>query len=202
MTSTLLFGEGDLDLGGNGDPPVDDPSGDGRSIDGEGEGEGLKDLGDVRTMELLLDDLGVSGLDAPGDIDVGLGDSKLILSVFSGISSCTGEGGEEIGEDADAVDEDVEDGEAVDIWTSPCSEDCGDNELSGLSSGSSSVEIQLSSCSCITLSSICRTRSFSGDRSSSSSVSTSDVPDSLLEDVTVTSPLLVMKSLAGLTLSK
>ena len=115
MTSTLLLGEGDLDLGGNGDPPVDDPSGEGRSMDGEGEGEGLNDLGDVRTMELLLDDLGVSGLDAPGDIDVGLGDNKLIFSIFSGMSACTGEGGEENGEDTDAVDEDVESGEAVDI---------------------------------------------------------------------------------------
>ena len=105
VTSTLFLGEGDLDFGGNGDPPVDDPSGDGRSIDGEGDGEGLNDLGDVRTMELLLEDFGVSGLEAPGDIDVGLGDNKLM-------SGCTGEGGEETAEDTDAVDEDVEAGEA------------------------------------------------------------------------------------------
>lgn len=76
MTSTLFLGEGDLDFGGSGDPPVEDPSGDGRSIDGEGDGEGLNDLGDVRTMELLWEDFGVSGLEAPGDIEVGLGDNK------------------------------------------------------------------------------------------------------------------------------
>ena len=121
------------------------------------------------------------------------------------MSASTGEGGEEIG-DADAVEEDVEPGEAVDIRTSSCSEDCGDNELSGLSSGSSSVKIQLSSCSCITLSNICSTRSFSGDKSSSSSVSTRVLPDpvskTLSESVTVTSPLLVVNSLTGLMLSK
>ena len=157
---------------------MDDPSGEGRSIEGEGEGEGLSDLGEVSTMELLWDDLGVSGLDAPGDIDVGLGDNKLIFSIFSGVLACTGEGGEEIAGDTEAVDEEVEAGEAEDIGaSSSCSEDGGDNELSGLSSASSSVKIQLSSCSCITLSSICRTRSFSGDKSSSSSVSTSVWPD-------------------------
>lgn len=117
VTSTLFLGEGDLDLGqgGRGDPPVDDPSGDGRSIDGEGEGEGLSDLGDVSAIELLFDDLGVSGLEAPGDIEVGLGDNKQIFSVFSGVTACTEEGGEEIGDDADAVEEDDEVAEDDDI---------------------------------------------------------------------------------------
>ena len=108
VTSTLFFGDGDLDFGqgGRGEPPVEDPSGEGRSMDGDGEGEGLSDLGEVKAIELLFDDLGVSGLEAPGDIDVGLGDNKVNFSLFSGVSACTEEGGEETGDDAEAVEED------------------------------------------------------------------------------------------------
>ena len=81
VTSTLFLGDGDLDLGhgGSGDPPVEEPSGDGRSIEGEGVGDGDKDRGDVVAASrelLLLEDLGVSGLDAPGEIDVGRGDKR------------------------------------------------------------------------------------------------------------------------------
>jgi len=42
--STLGDGERDFGQGGRGEPPVEDPSGEGRSIEGEGEGEG--DLGE------------------------------------------------------------------------------------------------------------------------------------------------------------
>lgn len=81
VTSTLFLGDGDLDLGhgGSGDPPVEEPSGDGRSMDGEGVGDGERERGEVvaASKELLLfDDFGVSGLDAPGDIDVGRGDKR------------------------------------------------------------------------------------------------------------------------------
>jgi len=44
LASTLGDGERDFGQGGRGEPPVEDPSGEGRSIDGEGEGEG--DLGE------------------------------------------------------------------------------------------------------------------------------------------------------------
>ena len=40
LASTLGDGERDFGQGGRGEPPVEDPSGEGRSIDGEGEGEG------------------------------------------------------------------------------------------------------------------------------------------------------------------
>lgn len=73
VTSRLVFGEGERDLGhgGRGEPPVEDPSGDGRSIEGDGEGEGVSDRGDGGGKELV--DLGVVGRDAPGEIEVGLG---------------------------------------------------------------------------------------------------------------------------------
>ena len=80
--------------------------------------------------------------------------------------------------DDDEAAEEVEDEEEeIQIGSSSCSGGGGDctDTTSGvlsLSSSSSSERIspprQLSSCSCITLSSIWRTRSFSGDRSSSS----------------------------------
>ena len=44
LASTLGDGERDFGQGGRGEPPVEDPSGEGRSIEGEGEGEG--DLGE------------------------------------------------------------------------------------------------------------------------------------------------------------
>jgi len=73
VTSRLFLGEGDRDFGqgGRGDPPVEEPSGEGRSMEGDGDGEGVSDLGDGGGKELV--DLGVVGRDAPGDIDVGLG---------------------------------------------------------------------------------------------------------------------------------
>ena len=79
MTSRLVLGEGERDFGqgGRGDPPVEDPSGDGRSIEGEGEGEGVNDLGEGAGSE-LLEDLGVEGRDSPGDIEVGLA-SKFVV---------------------------------------------------------------------------------------------------------------------------
>ena len=150
-------------------------------MEGDGDGEELSDLGEASAIELLLDDLGVSGLEAPGDIEVGLGDKRLNFSVFSGVSACTEEGGEETGGEAEAVEEDSDaaDDDERQIFSSSGSGECGEIELSGLSSGSSSVKIQLSSCSCITLSSIWRTRSFSGDKSSSSSVMMTAPADSL-----------------------
>ena len=46
VTSTLFFGDEDLDFGqgGKGDPRLEDPSGDGRSIEGDGDREGEIDL--------------------------------------------------------------------------------------------------------------------------------------------------------------
>lgn len=44
LASTLGDGERDFGQGGRGEPPVEDPSGEGRSIEGEGEGDG--DLGE------------------------------------------------------------------------------------------------------------------------------------------------------------
>lgn len=44
LASTLGDGERDFGQGGRGEPPVEEPSGEGRSIDGEGEGE--EDLGE------------------------------------------------------------------------------------------------------------------------------------------------------------
>ena len=44
LASTLGDGERDFGQGGRGEPPVEDPSGEGRSIEGEGEGE--EDLGE------------------------------------------------------------------------------------------------------------------------------------------------------------
>ena len=75
-------------------------------MEGEGDGEELSDLGEARAMELLFEDLGVSGLEAPGDIEVGLGDKRTNFSVFSGVSACTEEGGEDTGDEAEAVEED------------------------------------------------------------------------------------------------
>ena len=74
VTSPLLastFGDGERDFGqgGSGDPPVEEPSGDGRSMEGEGEGEG--DLGDGGGIVEL--GLGDDGWEAPGEIDVGRG---------------------------------------------------------------------------------------------------------------------------------
>lgn len=73
VTSRLFLGEGERDFGqgGRGDPPVEEPSGEGRSIEGDGDGEGVSDLGDGGGKEFV--DLGVVGRDAPGDIEVGLG---------------------------------------------------------------------------------------------------------------------------------
>ena len=69
LASTLGDGERDFGQGGRGEPPVEDPSGEGRSIDGEGEGEG--DLGEGGGIVEL--GRGEDGWDAPGEIDVGRG---------------------------------------------------------------------------------------------------------------------------------
>lgn len=81
VTSTLFLGDGDRDLGqgGSGEPPVEEPSGEGRSMEGEGVGDGERDLGDVMLgagSEAVEgeEDWGVSGLEAPGEMEVGLGE--------------------------------------------------------------------------------------------------------------------------------
>lgn len=75
-----LEGEGERDLTpqdvmqgvGVGEPPLEDPSGEGRSIDGEGEGDGERDRGgdggSVSAKSVLP---GVEGRDAPGLMEVG-----------------------------------------------------------------------------------------------------------------------------------
>lgn len=69
------MGEGDLDFGqgGIGDPPVEEPSGEGRSIEGEGEGEGVSERGEGGGIKELEVERGVSGLEAPGEMEVGRG---------------------------------------------------------------------------------------------------------------------------------
>ena len=69
LASTLGDGERDFGQGGRGEPPVEDPSGEGRSIEGEGEGEGH--LGEGGGMVEL--GRGEDGWEAPGEIDVGRG---------------------------------------------------------------------------------------------------------------------------------
>jgi len=73
VTSNWAFGEGERDFGqgGSGEPPVEEPSGEGRSIEGDGEGEGVRDRGDGGGKEFV--DLGVVGREAPGEIEVGRG---------------------------------------------------------------------------------------------------------------------------------
>lgn len=73
VTSRLVLGEGERDFGhgGRGEPPVEDPSGEGRSMEGDGDGEGVSDRGEGGGNEVV--DLGVVGRDAPGEIEVGLG---------------------------------------------------------------------------------------------------------------------------------
>ena len=230
VTSTLFLGDGDRDLGqgGSGEPPVEDPSGDGRSIEGDGDGDGDSERGEVvaAAAELLLfEDLGVSGLEAPGDMEVGLGDSRWLAEAGAHWSSrgvagcCTGEEGEEVDDEDEAAEDkvDVEE-EEIQMGSSSCSAgggDCAAAEtgsgvwsLASASSSLSSVRSpprQLSSCSCITLSSIWRTLSFSGDKSSSSSVLATVLADSLSasSDV-VTSPLTWAgeEIFTGVTLSR
>ena len=73
----MFLGDGERDLGhgGSGEPPVEEPSGEGLSMDGEGEGDGVSDLGEGGGIE--FEDLGVVGREAPGEMEVGLG-SRLI----------------------------------------------------------------------------------------------------------------------------
>jgi len=73
VTSKFVFGDGERDFGqgGRGEPPVEEPSGEGRSIEGDGDGEGVSERGDGGGKEFA--DLGVAGRDAPGEIEVGLG---------------------------------------------------------------------------------------------------------------------------------
>jgi len=132
VTSTLFLGDGDLDLddllddqGGKGDPPVDDPSGEGLSMDGDGEGEVDTESGEETTKWSLestlldLDDFGVSGLDAPGDIEVGLADRWLEDAGASDSVSvedcCTGDEGEELVTEDE--DEEMHTGSSSCSWT-------------------------------------------------------------------------------------
>ena len=136
VTSTLFLGEGDRDLGqgGSGEPPVEEPSGEGRSMEGEGVREGDRDRGDVTlgagSEEVEGVDWGVSGLEAPGEIEVGLGertgleaDWGKLTSVLSGC--CTGEEGEEaasVEDEDDSADERVEvEDEEIQMGSSSCS---------------------------------------------------------------------------------
>ena len=136
---------------------------------------------------------------------------------------CTGEEGEEaasVEDEEDSPDESVEvDEDEMQMGSSSWSTEDEDSGLDGtgevvlcsgssLSSSSSDVisPTKLSSCSCITLSSIWRTRSFSGLRSSSS-LSTRVSPDSLsttlsmLISFSLITKVLLITGVTGRTLS-
>lgn len=72
---SLGDGECDFGHGGTGDPPVEEPSGDKRSIEGVGDGDGVSERGDGGGRECELE-RGVSGREAPGEIEVGRGSSE------------------------------------------------------------------------------------------------------------------------------
>jgi len=87
------LGEG----GGRGDPPVEEPSGERRSIEGVGEGDGVSERGDGGGKECDVE-RGVSGREAPGDIEVGRGRKEVGIGVERIGSVCDRTGVEFCGE--------------------------------------------------------------------------------------------------------